>query len=45
VTVAVHKGKTLQSAAVNHQVLKERELQSKAENKGHRFVHRFFHSC
>lgn len=38
VKVSLHTGRTLQSVAVNHQVVEKRELWPKAENKHHRFV-------
>lgn len=38
VKVSVHTGRTLQSVAVNHQLLEKRELWPKVENKDHRFV-------
>lgn len=33
-----HKGRTLQSVAVNHQVLEKRKLWPKVKNENHRFV-------
>lgn len=38
VKASVHTGRTLQSVAVNHQVLEKKELWPEVENKDHRFV-------